>query len=68
MDQLLERPVDRRVDAELLEVASEHLHVARLVEDLAGKAELRLHLRDHVHELRAQRERGLLAEEELGVR
>src|SRR5882724_6893953 len=38
IDQLFEGPVDRRLDAEPLEVATEHFHVARLVDDLTSEA------------------------------
>src|SRR5439155_25063685 len=68
VDELFERRIERRIDAELVEIAPEDFDVASLVDDLAGEAELRLRLRDHVEELRAEREGGLLAEEELRER
>src|SRR5207302_901956 len=39
MDQLLERRIEWRVEAELVEVAAEHLDVARLVDDLSRETE-----------------------------
>src|SRR6266542_2055896 len=68
VNELFERRIERRVDAEFVEVAPEDFDVASLVDDLTGEAELRLRLRDHVEELRTEREGGLLAEEELRER
>jgi len=53
------------VVAELVEILAEHLDVARLVDDLAGEAELGLHLRHLVQQLSAEGECRLLAEEKL---
>ena len=68
VDELLQGPIHGRIRAELLEVAAEHLDVARLVDDLAGEAELGLDLGHHVEELGAEGERRLLAEKQLRER
>ncbi len=65
VDELLEWRVDGRFHAQLLQVTAEHLHVACFVDHLPRETEPGLDLGHHIQQLRTERERGLLAHEEL---
>ena len=65
VEDALQRRRDRPHLVELLDVAGEHLDVARLVHGLRRGVELGVGVRHRVHELRRHHERALLAVQEV---